>query len=299
MFEKIVIVEPVLLTDEGRARLSDYARRVVAYDTYCRDDAETVERIGDADCILVSYRTAISGRVLENCPRLRFIALCCSYYGPRYAKVDTVRAAELGIDFAALRGHGDNGVVEYTLSQVIDLLQGTGPRRWREQPYDLTGVRVGILGLGELGLKTARAFMALGAPVWYYSRTRKQELESDDLRYLPLEELLATVDVLSVHLNRDVCLLDGKTLPLFSPNRILVNTAVGCCCEPRALRQWLERPDNFYIFDKVSLSPETEALRDLPNVVYTDHITGDTLQCLQRATGQILNNLDRFLRQHS
>lgn len=298
MFDKIVIVEPVLITDEGRDSLYRYARQVVAYDTCCRDDAETIERIGDADCILVSYRTVISGHVLENCPKLRFISLCCSYYGPGHAVVDTVRAAELGIGFAALQGHGDNGVVEYTLSQVINLLQGTGPRRWRDQPYDLTGVRVGILGLGDLGYKTARAFMALGAPVWYYSRTRKKDKEEEQLRYLPLEDLLATADVLSVHLNRDVCLLDKTTLPLFSPNRILVNTAVGCCCEPQALKKWLETPDNFYIFDKVSLSPETEALRGLPNVFYADHITGDTRQCYQRATSQILNNLDRFLRSH-
>ena len=297
MFDKIVIVEPVLITPKGRSQLSRFGREIVAYDTYCRDDQETIDRIGDADCILVSYRTVISGYVLENCPKLRFINLCCSYYGPQYAKVDTVRATELGMKFAALSGHGDNGVVEYALSQVINLIQGVGPRRWREQTYDLTGVKVGILGLGELGYKAARAFMALGAPVWYYSRTRKPELEEENLRYLPLEELLATVDVLSVHLNRDVCLLDGDTLPLFSPNRILVNTAVGQCCEPRALAEWLKSPDNFYIFDKVSLTPETDPLRELSNVIYTDHITGDTKQCFERATGQILHNLEAFLEQ--
>lgn len=297
-FNKIVVVEPVLLNEWGYGQLSRFGRQVVVYDGNSPDDAETRRRIADADCILVSYRTSVPAAVLEDCPDLRFISLCCSYYGARFAKVATERATDLGIGFASLRGHGDNGVVEYTLSQVINLLQGVGGRRWRQQPYDLTGVKVGVLGLGDLGYKVACAFNALGAPVWYYSRTRKRELEHERLQYLDLPDLLRQCDVVSVNLNRDVCLLDGETLPLFSPNRILVNSAVGRCCDPAALSRWLETPDNFYVFDQVSLSPETEQLIGRDNVIYAGHITGDTLQCIDRATDQILHNLETFLREH-
>ena len=57
MFNKIVIVEPVLLTKEGVEELKKYCKEFIYYDTDTVNDEDTISRIGDADCILVSYKT--------------------------------------------------------------------------------------------------------------------------------------------------------------------------------------------------------------------------------------------------
>lgn len=93
MFDKIVIVEPVFMEKEGEKELRKYCNELISYDTNASDDKETIARIGDADCILVSWSTIISKEIIESCPSLKHIALCCSFYGKQFAKVD-IDAAE-------------------------------------------------------------------------------------------------------------------------------------------------------------------------------------------------------------
>ena len=78
MFSKLVAVEPVNLTLEARERLSDFAQTVVYYDTLPEGDADLIERIGQADAVLVSYTTEIDDAVLRAAPNLRYVGMCCS-----------------------------------------------------------------------------------------------------------------------------------------------------------------------------------------------------------------------------
>lgn len=66
-FRKIVAVEDVLLSPEADERLHDFAREVELYRDMPADDDEVARRIGDADCVLVSFKTKISRRVMEAC----------------------------------------------------------------------------------------------------------------------------------------------------------------------------------------------------------------------------------------
>lgn len=83
----------------------------------------------------------------------------------------------------------------------------------KEEAYDLSGIKIGILGLGALGTKIAKSFRILNSDVYYYSRTRKKNLENElSIKYLELDDLFKTVDVMSINLNRDVCLIGGENL---------------------------------------------------------------------------------------
>lgn len=293
-FNKIVIVEPVLITECGKEELKNYCDMLVVFNTDVEGDDETAKRIDDADCILVSYKTVISRNVIERCKNLKHVALCCSYYGKQFAKVDIDALEKRGITYSNLCGHGDNGVVEFTVAETINLLHGFCGKRWKEENLDLSTLKVGILGLGDLGSKIAKTFKAFGCDVYYFSRTRKHNLENElNITYLELNDLLKTVDMISINLNRDVCLIGGDKLQIFGDGKIIVNTSIGKCYEAKTLKEWLKNKNNYYICDKSSVGDDLQDILDYQNVIYVRDIVGDTAQCLTRATSQIINNIKK------
>ncbi len=290
MFNKIVVVEPVYIKKEGLEELKKYCKEIKVFKTEAMSNEEKIKRIGDADCILVSHKTVIDKDVLDSCPNLKFIHLCCSYYGPQFCKTDIEHATKKGIKFAYLKEYGDNGVVEYTIASVINLQHGINGKKWRKEVNDLTAIKVGILGLGDLGNKIAKAFNFFGTKVYYYSKTRKEELENENLIYKPIDELLKTVDVLSINLNRDVCLIGGDRLKIFGNSKIIINTSIGQCYEVSSLKKWLKCKDNFYVCDDSNIN-DNQDLLNYENVLYLDHDSGVTKETLDRATEQIIANI--------
>lgn len=292
MFNKIVIVEPVLITDDGKEELKKYCNELIIFDNVSSNEDDTINRIADADCILVSTYTNISKNIIEKASNLKHIVLCGSYYGKQYAKMDIDALEEKNITYSHLAEHGDNGVVEYAVSQVINLLHGFCGKQWRKDAIDLENMKIGILGLGNLGGKVAKAFKMFGSDIYYYSRTRKEELEEvEGYQYLELEELLKIVDIISINVNRDVCLIGQDKLSIFGNNKIIINTSIGKCYETNSLKQWLSNKDNYYICDKPTITDDTRDIINYDNVIYYDNSVGDTKQCYERATKQIIQNV--------
>lgn len=151
MFRKIVAIEDVLLSPEADERLHDFAAEVVMYRDMPGSDEEVIRRIGDADCVLVSFKTKISRRVMEACQGIRYIGMCCTLYGGSSCNVDLTAARERNITVTGVRDYGDEGVVEYVISEAVRLLHGFGERQWRAQKYELGDMNVGIIGLGTTG----------------------------------------------------------------------------------------------------------------------------------------------------
>lgn len=292
MFKKIVIVEPVFMAKGREEQLKKYCNELVVYDTNVADEKETIERIGDADCILVSYSTIISKEIIESCSNLKHISLCCSFYGKQFAKVDIDTAEKRGITYSYLAEYGDNGTIEYVVAETINLVHGFYGKRLKEETYDLTGIKIGILGLGDLGTKIARVFRALDSNVYYYSRTRKENIENElNIKYLELDELLKIVDIISINVNRDVCLIGGDNLKKYGNGKAIINTAIGKCYELDSLKEWLKNKDNYYICDDATINDDIKEILDYDNVIYTNVHSGVTKQCLERATEQIINNI--------
>lgn len=292
MFNKIVILEPVFMLKEGEKELKKYCNELIVYDTNITSEKETIERIGNADCILVSVNTTISKETINSCPKLKHIALCCSFYGKQFSKVNIDEAEKKGITYSYLVEYGDEGTVEYVVAQTINLIHGFYGKRLKEEAYDLSGIKIGILGLGALGTKIARSFRILNSNVYYYSRTRKENIENElNIKYLELDDLFNTVDVISINLNRDVCLIGGDNLKKYGNRKAIINTSVGKCYEIESLKEWLKNKNNFYVCDEVSVNDDIKEILNYDNVIYTNAKSGVTKQCLERATQQIINNI--------
>lgn len=294
MFEKIVAVDPIGMNEAGEQRLRDMAQDVVFYRDVPADDAETLRRIGDADALLVGFRTPIPRKVLEQCPALRYVGMCCSLYSEASANVDIAAARDHGIVVKGIRDYGDNGVVEYCIYELVRLLHGFGPYQWKEQPHELTGERVGILGMGTTGALVAKALQALGAEVCYFSRTRKPEVEASGIAYRPLHALLRHCDIVSAHLNKNVILLHEEEFEVLGHGKILLNTAIGPCFDEAPFLRWMQHGDNYYLCDATAIPPDQAYLRQIPKVLCANKGAGASVQCTARLVDKVLGNIQTY-----
>ena len=126
MFRKIVAIEPVGLLPAAEQKLRELAEEVIFYNDIPADDETIAARIGDADAVLLSYTSRLEKPALERCQAVKYIGMCCSLYTPESANVDIRYAASRGIVVTGIRDYGDEGVIEYVVSELVRLLHGFG-----------------------------------------------------------------------------------------------------------------------------------------------------------------------------
>lgn len=295
MFEKLVVVDDTGLRPWAIARLSDFAKEVKCYANIPMDEEETIARIGEADAVLVSYNTQIRRQVIEACPDIKYIGMCCSLYSEESANVDIAAARERGITVLGIRDYGDEGVVEYVISELVRLLHGFGPRQWKEEVYELTGQKVGIIGLGRTGKMIADALRFLGADVAYFGRNRKYEAEKEGIGYFPLADLLKRSDIICTCLPRNTFILGPEEFSAWGKGKIFVNTSVGPTALLPDLSEWLHRDaHNFYLCDGVGMGTYAAALSGMDNVLYSPKVAGHSAQCMERLSEKVIANIVSF-----
>lgn len=88
-FKEIVVLDKTMLTAEALEELQQYsASPFRSYEDYPADDREIMQRIGQADGLLLSWQTQLSAELIGKASGLRYIGMCCSLYGPDSANVD-------------------------------------------------------------------------------------------------------------------------------------------------------------------------------------------------------------------
>lgn len=296
MFYKLVAIEPVSLVPEAEKELKQYAAEVVMYPDVPADDEEIIRRIGDADGVLVSYTSRINQYVLEHCPQVKYIGMCCSLYSEESANVDIAYARTRGIQVLGIRDYGDRGVVEYVLYQLIKILHGFDRPLWRKEPLEITGLKVGIVGLGVSGGMIADALKFMGAEVSYYSRTRKPEREAEGFSYSPLNQLLTESQVVFTCLNKNVILMQQEQFEALGEGKILFNTSIGPSADPQALTDWLSNPANLYCCDTAAAIGDPDGkLIHQDNVLCMGVSAGRTAQAFELLSRKVLDNIRTFL----
>ena len=126
MFKKLVGIEPLELIPSANKKLESFAETLILHEDMPANSAEIIARIGNADGVLLSYTTTLGREVLEQCPNIKYIGMCCSLYSPESANVDILYANSRGITVNGVRDYGDEGVVEYVISELVRCLHGFG-----------------------------------------------------------------------------------------------------------------------------------------------------------------------------
>ncbi|MBB6269894.1 hypothetical protein HDF26_000321 [Pedobacter cryoconitis] len=295
-FEKITVIDSCGLTQEIIDQIAGLSKsKITIYTDYPADDQETLSRIGDADCVLVSWQTKITAEIIAKTAHLKYIGMCCSLYDEASANVDIAAAREKGIQVKGVKDYGDEGAVEFIFAQLIFLLKGLLKVRWKDEPVELKNKSIGIIGLGTLGLMVAQTALHFGMQVYYFSRSRKYEQEENGITYLPLDELMATCDIITTHLPKNTVILSEREFKLKKPNSILVNTSLGVPFEKEAFLNWIDSDKNFAIFDADGVGDFVEEFTGHDHIILSDQFGGFTFEAKQRLSEKVLANLTNFL----
>lgn len=266
------------------------------------------EEIREARFIMaIRERTKIDRNLLDRLPRLELILQT----GGHAYHIDVDEATERGITVTLWRQHDacEAAVRELTMGLMIAALRRI-PEAVRsadsgEWPLllgaTLRGRRLGILGMGLQGQAVAKLGQAFDMDVVALARPGTTRNADDGVPRLPINELLATSDVVSVHLrlsDESRGYLNADRLRAMKPGSVLVNTARGAIVDQEALAHVLRhgplRAAGLDVFTDEPL-PAASPLRSLPNVVLTPHIGWTVTEAFEEFTDGAAGQLEDYL----
>lgn len=245
---------------------------------------------------LGEYRGIVVGmdpfgeKELELTPNLRFIMK----YGVGIENIDAAAAKRRGVRVFNMPGVNTDSVAEMAFALMIGAARrvAEGDRliragQWpRVMGRTLIGKILGLIGTGAIGRRLAELTAGFGMTVLGCDPFPNDAFTALGGVYLPLEDLLAAADVVSIHapLTSDTRHMIGATqLARMKPGAILVNTARGPVVDEEALRLALETGSIFAAgLDVFESEPAFgSSIAKLDNVVVTPHIAASSLETME------------------
>lgn len=170
----------------------------------------------------------------------------------------------------------------------------------------LGGRRLGILGMGRIGLAVARRARAFGLQVHYHNRKRLRpevEEEVEATYWESLDQMIARMDIISVncpHTPSTFHLLNARRLKLIKPTAVIVNTSRGEVIDENALTRGLRAGEiagaGLDVYEHgTEINPR---LRELPNVVLLPHMGSATLEGRIEMGEKVIINIKTFADGH-
>lgn len=296
-FKKIVALDDTGMNRKGKELLKGLGEEVLLFEGI-PDEEEAIRRIGDADCVLVSLFSRIPRRVIEACPNIKYIGLSCSLfrYNPASCKVDLPACDERGIEVTGIFHYGDQGVVEYIVAAVVMLLHGHQTYLWGNDPHEITNRKFGVIGFGTVGRKVCDAMHYFGAEIYYTDKAPVDGAAEAGYKYLPLDDLLKTVGILSTHVPRGSCVMGEREFNIFGNNKILINCSLGTVFNVNAMKKWLSACDNnFFIADRDGTGDYFDEFRNMERTIIGKNTAGASVELTERRSEKMLENMRNFL----
>lgn len=254
--------------------------------------------IGDAD-VLVVRSTRVSRAAIEGGENLSLIVRA----GAGVNTIDVAAASAAGIYVCNVPGRNAIAVAELTMGLIIaidrDLADATADLRagrWDKARYSrargLHGRKLGLVGVGMIGLEVARRARAFGLEVMAIRKPRERdtahELDELDVELVAdLDELAAKAEILSLHVPAVPAtkhLVDADLLAKMRPDAWIINTSRAELIDEAALLHALNTTDMRAGLDVFADEPEAKtgsissALAAHHSVVGTHHVGGSTEQ---------------------
>jgi hydroxypyruvate reductase len=267
----------------------------------------SAEQLADIRAMITAGGTALPGRMMDMMPKLG--AIVC--YGTGYDGVDLAAAATRNIAVGHSPGANASAVADIALTLLLAatrrLLVADNYVRsgdWgaakpspmmRPQP-GMTGRKIGIYGMGEIGRKIAARAAAFEAEVGYFSRSRHEV----PYQYFPTLESLAnwcSVLIIAVRAGPETRhAVNTDILKRLGEDGLVVNIARGSVIDQAALVQALTDKAiagaGLDVYAKEPHAPD--ALTAFPNVVLTPHTGGHTLESHRAMQDCVIANLTAF-----
>jgi glycerate dehydrogenase len=271
---------------------------------------EVVERLRGAS-VAITNKVPLRADAIAQLPELKMVAVAAT--GTDNVDLDACRAR--GIVVANIRDYSLVSVPEHCFALILALRRNlraysadVEAGRWQrssrfcllDHPIaDLGGSRLGIVGYGALGRKVGAIGRAFGMQVCVAARST---VADTDVTQLPLEELLATSDVVSLHLpltEQTRHMIGARELASMKKTAILVNTARGGLVDEAALADALTRGviagAGFDVLSKEPPVPDNPLLLlRLPNFILTPHVAWASGGAMQTLADMLVDNIEAW-----
>ncbi len=289
-----------ILTGERLARLESLGS-IEIYGDERHDDDSLVERLAGANAAISGW--GMSNQVLAALPDLEvisFTGLGASTF------IDIAEAERLGITVTHTLSAAET-IAEHALGLMLDSARNlarldrdirNGTWNTTTLGMDLRNKTLGMIGFGRIAEALTPMVQALGMKVIVWTRNPDAErARQHGIEFTDLDQLLATSDVLSLHLlstPQTDGLLDAERLRSIKPGAVLVNTARSSLLDEAVLAELLEsghiRAAGLDVFDDEPIAPD-HPFKKLDNVVMTPHVAYNTPEALLEMYDTAIGNL--------
>jgi glycerate dehydrogenase len=271
-----------------------------------------VERAQDAEIILTS-KVKLTETVIAALPKLRYISMLATGYN----NVDVAAAAKKEIPVSNVPAYSTESVVQTAFGLLLELASGIGMHNdavkagewvrspdhsfWKQSIVELDGLTIGIVGYGTIGQAMARVAAAFGMQVVAYAPRIPAAPGPTPVRFVPLDELFATADVVSLNCPQtpeNTGFVNSRLLALMKPTAFLLNVARGGLVNEADLADALNRGGIAGAgLDVVAYEPmlADNPLLGAANCVITPHIAWASLSARKRLMGIVAHNIASFL----
>ena len=252
-------------------------------------EEELVESIRECDALIAGVEK-ITGPVIQASEKLKIIAK----HGAGVDNIDVKTASSRGIVVINAPGANSDAVADLTIGLFLSMARSIpfADRSVREGKWprvvgvQLNGKVLGIIGLGQVGKKVAKRASGFDMKVLAYDVFKDEAFAQKwGITYLPLDELLAQSDFISIHIPLSPTtrrLISERELGLMKKEAFLLNISRGDIVDEEALYQVLKEGrirgaalDVFF-----NEPPRESPLLKLDNVILTPHMGGYTLEAL-------------------
>lgn len=288
--------------------LYDIVDEVVVYD---RTSPEKVVTRCKGAQIVLTNKVVLDAEVLNHLPHLTYIGVLATGYNV----VDLEVASRQSITVTNIPTYSTNSVAQMVWAHILNITNrvdyyATKNRegRWsRNQDFcyydfnhsELAGKTIGIVGLGNTGMATARIAQAFGMKVIAY--TSKDELPAG-MKKASMDEVFRESDIVSLHCpltTETKGLVDKDRLGLMKPSAILINTSRGPVVNEADVADALNQ-GRIAAFgaDVVSIEPAKpdNPLLKAKNCFLTPHIAWATKEARQRLIDICIENVKAFVK---
>ena len=270
-----------------------------------------LDSITDTQALIIRNKTLVNRELIDASKDLRVIGRL----GVGLDNIDTTYCREKGISIVIADGANTDSVAEYVVTGLLVLFRGIMDSTSRiingEWPRgDFIGTEVkdktlGIVGLGSIGRAVAQKVKLLGMRVV----GTDVNIEKDDpvwgefnVQYRELSDLVRISDAITMHvpLNNDTKgLFDDYALQNMRKGAILINTSRGGIVDEDALVKYLKNGHlGGAMLDVFESEPLTESrpFAGLPNLIFTPHIAGVTVESNRRVSCMIVDQVIEHLK---
>lgn len=270
------------------------------------DTAVLIEQAKDADAMILA-NMPMPGEVLAACPQLKFVDV--AFAGVDHVAMDTAKEKSITVSNAV--GYSNESVAELGVCMTLSLLRNVSKveERCRQGGTkdglvgnELKGKTVGIVGLGNIGTRSAQLFSSFGCSILAHSRSIHKNAPAY-VEQTGLTALLQRSDIVLLHcpLTKETRgLIDAKTISNMKPNALLINLARG----PVVVSEDLSAALNagriagaaIDVFDKEPPLPIDEPLLHAKNTLLTPHIAFATKESMVLRAQIVFDNLRAWLK---